>query len=93
MRLRLCVVEYEQSSIGVQLDWLAHTPACKIESCYTRIENVHEVRKKTCNFLLSIEVQQPFSFRFSLLRHYQMPECFYSKICCFELLQQFYHAT
>ena len=29
----LCLVEYEQSSVGVQLDWLAHTPACKIESC------------------------------------------------------------
>jgi len=38
--------------------------------------------KKTV-FLLCIEVQQTFSFPFSLLRHYQMPECFYVKNCCF----------
>ena len=63
------------------------------QPCYTRIENVHKVRKKTFNFLLCIEVQQIFSFPFSLLRHYQMPECFYVKNCCFELVQQFYHAT
>ena len=41
---------------------------------YTRMENVHELRKKTFNFLLCIEVQQTFSFPFSLLRHYQIPE-------------------
>jgi len=46
---------------------------------YTRIENVHEVRKKTFNFLLCKEVQQTFSFHISLLRHYQMPECFHEK--------------
>ena len=34
MRLRYCLVEYEQSDIeSVRLDWLAHTPICKIESC------------------------------------------------------------
>jgi len=44
---------------------------------YTRIENAHKVRQKTFDFLLCIEVQQTFSFPFSLLRHYQMPECFY----------------
>jgi len=29
------VVEYEQSSIEsvLRLDWLTHTPVCKIESC------------------------------------------------------------
>ena len=42
----------------------------------TIIENTHEVCKKTFNFLLCIEVQQTFSFHFSLLRHYQLPECF-----------------
>jgi len=42
---------------------------------YTRIENAYKVRKKTFVFLLCIEVQQTFSFYFSLLRHYQMPEC------------------
>jgi len=41
---------------------------------YTRIENAHEERKKTFNFLLCIEVQQTFSFHFSLLRDYQLPE-------------------
>jgi len=59
---------------------------------YTRIENAYEVRKKTFNFLLCIEVQQTFSFSFSLLRHYQIPECFYVKKSVFELVQQFYHA-
>jgi len=49
---------------------------------YTRIENTYEVRKKTSNFSLCIEVQQTFSFLFSLLRHYQMPECFYVKKSC-----------
>jgi len=59
---------------------------------YTIIKNAHEVRKKTSNFSLCIEVQQTFSFPFSLLRHNQIPES-YAKICCFELVQQFYHAT
>jgi len=44
---------------------------------YARIENRHEVRKTTFNFLLCIEVQQTFSFHFSLLRNYQLPECFH----------------
>jgi len=48
---------------------------------YTRIEKSHKVRKKTFNFLLCIEIQQTFSFPFSLLRHYQMPEYFYFKNC------------
>jgi len=39
MKLRLCLVEYEQSSIeSVRLDRLAHTPVCKIESCLTTQE-------------------------------------------------------
>jgi len=50
---------------------------------YTRLENARKVRKKTFNFLWCIEVQQTFCFRFSLLRHYQMPECFCVKNCCF----------
>jgi len=50
---------------------------------YTRIKNAHKVRKKTFDFLLCIEVQQIFSFPFSLLRRYQMPECFYVNNCCF----------
>jgi len=31
-------------------------------------------------FLLYIEVQQIFSCRFSLLKYYQTPECFYSML-------------
>ena len=50
---------------------------------YTRTTNAHKVRKNTFNFLLCIEVQQTLSFPFYLLRHYQMPECFYVNNCCF----------
>jgi len=50
---------------------------------YTRLENAHKVRKKTSDNLLCIEVQQTFSFRFSLLRHYQMLEFCYVNTCCF----------
>jgi len=66
---------------------------------YTWIENAHKVRKKTSYYLLCIEVHQTFSFPFSLLWHYQMPEYFYVmlktvlKTAVFELMQQFYHAT
>jgi len=49
----------------------------------TRIEIAHKMRKKTFEFLLCIEHQQTFSFAFSLLRHHQMPECFYLDNCCF----------
>jgi len=49
----------------------------------TRTEHAHKIRKKTLNFLLCTEVQQIFSFLFSLLRHYQMPECFYVNNCGF----------
>jgi len=39
MRLRECLVKYEQSSIeSVRLDWLAHNRVCKIESCQTTQE-------------------------------------------------------
>jgi len=60
---------------------------------YTKLENAHEVRRRTFDFLLCIEVQQIFSCPSSLLKHYQMPECFYVNNCGFELVQQFYHAT
>ena len=48
---------------------------------YTRIENVHQVNKKMFDFLLCIEVQQTFSFPFSLLRHYHTTECFCYNYC------------
>ena len=60
---------------------------------YTRIENAHEVNKKTFNLLLCVDAQQTFGFPFSLLRHYQSPECFYVKKAVFVLVEQFYHAT
>jgi len=50
---------------------------------YTRKEKPHKIRKKTLDFLLFTKVQQTFCFSFSLLRHYQMPECFYFNNCCF----------
>jgi len=34
-------------------------------------------------FFVILEVQQTFSFPFFVLRHYQMPECFYVNNCCF----------
>ena len=33
------------------------------------------------------------NFPSSLLRHYQIPECFYAKKAVFELVTQLYHAT
>jgi len=50
---------------------------------YTRIDNAHNIRKKIFNILLCTELQQTFSFPLSLLRHCQMPECFYVNNCCF----------
>jgi len=50
---------------------------------YTRIENAHKVRNETFDFLLLRDVQQTFSFHFSLQRHYHMPECFYVNNCGF----------
>ena len=75
MSCRIRAVAYIES---VRLDWLAHTIGLKdrILLNYTRIENAHKIRKKTFKLLLCIEVQQTFNFPFSLLRHYQMPECF-----------------
>jgi len=79
----------------VRLDCLNHKPGLqdRILLNYTRIENADKVRKKTSDFLLCIEVQQIFSWPFSLLKRYEMPECFYVNNCGFELVQQFYHAT
>jgi len=50
---------------------------------YTRIQNAHEVRGKTFDFLLCMELMQTFSFPFYLLKHYQMRDCFYVNNCCF----------
>jgi len=41
------------------------------------------LRKNAFNFSWCIEVQQSLSFLCSLLRHYQMPECFYVNNCSF----------
>ena len=62
------------------------------QPCYTRIENAHKVRKKT-QFFLEYRSPENLVFLFPLLRHYEMPESFYVKNCCFKLVQQFYHAT
>jgi len=60
---------------------------------YRRIENAHKVHKKTFSFLLCAAVQQTFSFPFSMLKHYQIPECFCVNNCYFELVQLLYHIT
>jgi len=40
-----------------------------------------------------VQMPRKLSFLFPLLRHFEMPECFSVKKCCYELVQQFYHAT
>jgi len=86
MRLRECLVEYERFSTECAAGLAGAHPGLqdRILLSYTRIENAHKIQKKTCIFLLCIEVKQTFSFPFSLLRHYQIPEYFYVKNCCYE---------
>jgi len=81
MSCRIRAVEHRKCAAGLAN---AH-PGLQdqILQSYTRIENAHKVRKKTLDFLLFIEVQQTLSFPLSLLRHYQMPECFCVSNCCF----------
>jgi len=52
---------------------------------HTSIENAHKVRNKTADLLSSIEVQQTFSFPFSLLRQCQM-DASMLKTAVFELV-------
>jgi len=89
MSRRIRAVEHGTCATG--LSDAHHCLQDRILLHYTTIENAHKVRK--ISFLL--EVQEIFSCRFSLLKHYQMPECFYSMLtsAAFELVQQFYHAT
>jgi len=49
----------------------------------TQIENAHKVRKKNSWFFIIYRIQQNFGFPFFLLKHYQIPECFYFNNCCF----------
>ena len=81
MSCRIRAVEHRNCAAGVSDTHLCLQDRILINN--TRIDNARKVRKKTFNFLLCIEVQQTFSFRFSLLRHYQIPECFYINNCCF----------
>ena len=62
MRLRWCLVEYEQSSIEyVWLDRLPHTPVCKIESC--KITQELRIRMKYAeNFQFFIMHRSPANF-------------------------------
>jgi len=71
---RKCAAGLSDAHSGLQ-DRILHN--------YTRIENAHKVRKKAFDFLLCIEVQQNFSCPFSMLKYYQMPECFHVKHCSF----------
>jgi len=81
MSCRIRAVKHRKSAAGLADAQLRLKDRILLN--YTRIENAHKVRKKTFDFLLFIEVQQSFCFLFSLLRHYQMPECFYVNNCCF----------
>jgi len=81
MSCRIRAVEHRKSATGLA-DAQSRLKDRILLNC-TRIENAHKVRKKTFDFLLFLEVQQNFSFPFSMLIHYQMPECFYVNNCCF----------
>ena len=49
----------------MRLDWLTHPGLQdRILLNYTKTDNAHEVRKKTFDILLCIEVQQFFGFPF-----------------------------
>jgi len=52
---------------------------------HTSIENAHKVLKKTADLLLFIEIQETFSFPFTLLKHYQM-DASMLKTAVFELM-------
>jgi len=47
---------------------------------YTRIEDAHEARK-SLRFFVVYRRSANFGFVFSMLRHYQMPECFCVNNC------------
>ena len=81
MSCRIRAVEHRKSATGLA-DAQSRLKDRILLNC-TKIENAHKVRKKTFDFLLFLEVQQNFSFPFSMLIHYQMPECFYVNNCCF----------
>ena len=81
MFCRIRAAEYKKRAVGLS-DAQPRLKDLILLDC-TRIENAHKVRKKTFDFLLFIEVQHTFSFPFSLLKHDQMPECFYVNNCCF----------
>jgi len=81
MSCRIRAVEHRKGAAGLA-DAQPRLKDRILLNC-TRIENAHKVRKKTFDFLLIAEVQQTFSFPFSLLKHYQMPECFHVNNCCF----------
>jgi len=77
IRLPWCLVEYEQSSTeSVWLDRPAHTPV--LAKLLTNWECAWSTQENFQFFIMLI-VQQTFSFRFSLLRHYQILECFHEK--------------
>jgi len=60
---------------------------------YARIENTHEVRKKTFNFLLCTDVQQILVFIFPCWDIINFLNASMFQKALFELVQQFYHAT
>ena len=75
MSCRIRAVEHSKCAAGL-------TRVGLHESCQITQELKMRIKhaKKTFDFLLCIEV---FQFSFSLLKYYQMPECFYVNKWCF----------
>jgi len=72
-------VEYRKCAAGLAG---SHCRFARSNRAKLRKNCKYALRKNTFNFLC-IKVQQTLNFPFSLLRHYQMPECFHANNCCF----------
>ena len=86
MSCRIRAVELRKCAAG--LAGFARSNLAKLGFARSNLAKLHKnwecawsTQENFC-FLLCIEVQQTFSSPFSLLRHYQMVEC-YVKNCCF----------
>jgi len=72
---RKCTAGLSDAHPGLQ-DWILLN--------YTRIENMHKAGYARKLWIFSyVQKSSKFLVSFFLLRHYQTPECFYVKNCCF----------
>jgi len=83
MSCRIRAVEHRKSAPGLGGAHPGLQDRILLKLNYTRIENAHKPRKKTFDFFVIYRSPPNFYFSFSLLRLYQMPECFYVNTCCF----------